>query len=209
VVGRWRPGDGSGCGDEAGCGAVGILCPELARVQRGGHDGQLAFAVEGDDGAVEPDVDLDPLAGIARGTGSPWQLEDSAIEVDRVVAGDLAAVLEDEDPLEPDLGRDRPPGGDRIGRRDGEAGVEAEQVGAEEGVRGGEVVDAGEPELDDEPILERPPQPFDPALRLGGARDDRADAELDEGPSDLAELAGSSSGLEPGFVGAKAPWRSR
>jgi hypothetical protein len=51
----------------------------------------------------------------------------------------------------------------------------------------GPIDDPGQPELDDEAVLERPPQPLDPTLGLGGAGDDRTDPELDEGPPELAE----------------------
>jgi hypothetical protein len=169
-----------------------MLGAELRRVRRGRGDGQLALAVEGDDRAVEADVDLDEPAGIAPAAASRRQLEDPAVEPDRVIPGNLAAVLEDEHPLEPDVGRHRPPGRHRIGRRDIEAGIEARQEGAEEDIRAVAVDDVGQPQLDDQPVLERAPQPLDPALGLSRAGGDRADPELDEGPPDLAELLGST-----------------
>ena len=139
---------------------------ELTRVRRGCHDAQLALTVEGDDRAVEPDMDLDELAGVTRRAGPVRQLEDSPREPDGVVAGDLAAILEDEDSLEPDLGRNGPPGGDRVGRRDREARIVTGQVRAQEGIRAGQIGHAGQPEFRDEAVLEGPPQTLDPTLGL-------------------------------------------
>src|SRR5712691_11532802 len=117
MIGRWCPGQRGGSWVEV------RVCPETVRgaeldgIGRRRGDGQLALAIEGDDRAIEPDVDLDEPAGIAAPAPTRRQLEDAAAEVDGVVASDFAAVLEDEHPLEPDAGRDRPPGRFQIGRR--------------------------------------------------------------------------------------------
>lgn len=95
--------------------------------------------VEGDDQAVEPEVDLDQAPGIVPPATARWQLEDLSVEPDRVVAGDLAAVR----------------------GRHGEAGDETRQEGGQQFVRAGPVAHAGQPQLDDEPTLERAPQPLD------------------------------------------------
>ena len=157
MIGRWRPSERSRCRGERGLGPAAVLGAELDRVGRRGPDGKLAGAVEGDDRAVEPDVDLDEAAGIAPPTATRRQLEDPPVEVDRVVAGDPAAVLEDEDPVEPDVGRDHSPGRQRIRSRDGEAGVEAGQEGGQQLVGASPVSHPGQPELDDEAVLERAP----------------------------------------------------
>jgi hypothetical protein len=52
------------------------LSPELTRIGRGGCGDELPLAIEGDDRAVEPDVNLDSLAGIVRGSGPSGELED-------------------------------------------------------------------------------------------------------------------------------------
>ena len=104
-----------------------------------------------------------------------------------MVPGDLAAVLEDEHPIELDVVEQRPPGGHRIERRDREARVEAGQERGQEGVGAGPVDHPGQTELDHQAVLEGAPQALDPALGLGRAGQDRIDVELDEGAPDLAQ----------------------
>ena len=74
-------------------------------------------------------------------------------------------------------------GGDR------EAAVVPGEVAGQEGVGPVAVVDARETQLRHEPVLERAPEPFDPALGLGAAGGDRADAQLGEGPAQLRRHA--------------------
>src|SRR5438552_8021186 len=154
MVDGWRPGRCSGFGDEARVGPETSLGTELDRVGWRGSDGELARPVEGDDRAIEPEVDLDQAPGIAPAAAPGRQLEGPPVEPDRVVASDLAAVLEDEDPVELDVRRDRPPARHWIGGRDGEPGVEAGQERGQQLVRPGPIGHAGQPELDDEPVLE-------------------------------------------------------
>jgi len=65
MIDRWRPGQRSRSGDEARVGTLALPGPELDRIGRRVGDGEFAPALEGDDRAIEPDVDLDLAAGIA------------------------------------------------------------------------------------------------------------------------------------------------
>ena len=129
MVSRRGPGQGSALEHEIRLGASTAVGPELNRLARRFGDRQLPVAIERHDLAVESDVDLDDPPGIAPVATAGWQLEDPPIELDRVVTGDLAAVLEDEGPIQIDLRREGPPGWSRVGRGHREAGVEAGQEG--------------------------------------------------------------------------------
>jgi predicted nucleic acid-binding Zn-ribbon protein len=154
----------------------------LTRIAGRREGGQPAASVERHDGSVEGLVDLDDLARIVGCPGcEARQLEDPPAESNRVVAGDLAAVLEDEDSLEVDLRRERPPGRDRIDGRHAEPRVVAGNEARQEDIRSVAVVDPGQTQLDDEAILEDPPEAFDPALGLGRGGGDRGDVELGQG----------------------------
>ena len=184
----WRPGERGLGWHEARIDPLTVGGSELDRVERRCRHGQSPLPIVGDDRTIERDMDLDALAGIVGRTGrATGQLQDATIESDGVVLGDLAPVLEDEDPIEPDVVGQRPPGGLRVEGGDREAGVVTTQVLAQEGIGASPIDHAGQPKLHDEPVLERAPQALDPALGLGRAGEDRVDVEFDQRPADLAQ----------------------
>lgn len=94
--------------------------PEPDRV--GGSLGrdEVALAVPYDEPPVEPELELDPLAGSAPSARPGRQLQDRRAGAHGAVTRDDAPVPERADPLEPYVGRQRPPGRDRVGRGDRE-----------------------------------------------------------------------------------------
>jgi len=176
--------------------------PELSGVRRGGSDREVQAIVADPQAAVEPLLDDDRPPGPAPAIAPAGQGEVTARPADRVVPADPAWIVEAEDRLGAQAVGPAAPGRSRVSGRHGEPRVvPIEEVG-QEGVG---VVDRGDPlqaQLDDEPVLERPPQPLDPALRLGRAGADPGDLRLVEGTPDLgqAALAGELLGERRGAV---------
>ncbi len=146
--------------------------------------------------AVESLLEIDRATGPAATVTAAREGERPARPADRRVVGHPAGIVEAEDGRGGEAVGERPPGGLGIGGRDGEPLVVARQVAGEDGVGLLDRRGAGQPELADEPILERAPQALDPALRLRAAGADPADARRVEGPPDLGEavLAGELLG---------------
>jgi hypothetical protein len=114
------------------------------------------------------------------------ELEDDLLHPHGIVESHLAHVVEGADPIEITPARNRPVGAGGDGRRHRELRVEGRQErGGEEGVAHGRRGGSCQGEFDDEAVLERVPEAFDPALRLGAVGDDVVDPEGAEGPPDL------------------------
>jgi hypothetical protein len=119
-------------------------------------------------------------------------LQQTAIELDRVIVGDGPLVLEAADALEIGWGRRMAPCRLGMRRRMGEAGVIAREKPVEHALRLGERTGPSEAEFGDEPILKRAKEAFDAAFPFGGGGRNPADAEFLKGPADLRSLDGSS-----------------
>ncbi len=72
MIGRRHPRHCSGSGNESGVDPETPLGAELDGLGGGRADGELTGTVEGDDRAVEPDVDLDEAPGIAPAAAAGW-----------------------------------------------------------------------------------------------------------------------------------------
>jgi len=167
----------------------GIKRPKLDRVGRSGGPQQNALAIPHDEPSVEPELELDPSTGLAAVARSSRQLEDRRPGPDRPVVGHGAAIAERADPVELGCCRPRSPGRLGVRRWNGKAPVEAANEPGEDTIGRLAISRPGEPELDDESILECPPQALDATLCLGTASGDRADPELGQGASNLGRRA--------------------
>src|SRR5262245_40691707 len=155
-------------------------------------------AVSQDDGAaIEQFTDFDVAARVGASAGPARDLDQARAEAHGVVAGDDARIAAAKDAGE--VARRPAPYGRRRGRAVREAAIEVTEEAREERVGGLAGGDAPQAQFADEPILERAPQPFDPALALRTARLYIADAELLEHP---AEMRG---GLHAGQLLRQAP----
>ena len=138
--------------------------------------------------AIEVGVHLDADTGKAASARSGPELEEAPIELHGVITLDGAVVFEAADAVEVSLGRGRPPGGRGVRGGLREAGIVAREKPVEHALGLRERARLGEPELDDEAILEGAKEPLDQSLRLRGMRTDPADAEFLEGAPDLGGL---------------------
>jgi hypothetical protein len=134
------------------------------------------------------------------GTGA--ELEEAPVELHGVIALDGALVLEGADAVEVCGGWCGPPGGFRVRRRTSESGVVAREKPIEHALGLGERAGVGQPQFDDETILEGAKESFDAALRLWGMGTDPADAEFLEGAPDLGGLGSALELLGHGERGA-------
>jgi len=136
-------------------------------------------------------MDIDPRSRIAAASWARVELQRAPAELDGVVLGDGAAVLEAADAGEGR--RRRAPG--RVGRGGGlgEAGVVAWPEAVKDLLGLGEGPGLREAELDDQAILEGAKEPFDPALALRRGGRDPADAEFSQRTS---HLRGGNGALE-------------
>ena len=162
--------------------------PSGRRPSREGLGGEALAAVIHGERAIEMRMHLDAQAGIAAAARPGLKLEDAAVELHGVIVLDGALVLEGADAVEVSLGRGRPPGRLRVRRGLREAGIVAWEKSVEDALGLREGTRLGEPELDDEAILQGAKEPLDPSLRLRGVRADPADTELLEGAPNLGGL---------------------
>ena len=148
-------------------------------------DRKRLFLGEDSEGAVEALMDLDAGPRIRAPSGIRQDLHVMGPEAHRVVILDGAQVLKAADGGEVEAGGQGPEGRRSFSRGPSEAAIVARDVGGEEGVRPGEVGDAGEAEFTDQPILEGAADPLDAAFGLGGGGGDPLDAQLGEGTANL------------------------
>jgi hypothetical protein len=123
----------------------------------------LATVVHGER-AIQVRMDVDASPGVAAAVRSRPELEQRAVELQRVVVADRAPILEAADAVE--VCRRRAPGWLRIRGGLGEAGVVAWEKAIQDALRVGQRADLGEPKFDDEAILEGAEETLDPALAL-------------------------------------------
>ena len=175
----WRPADGATWGEQ----------PPHAEL--------LAAVIDGQ-GAIQVRMDVDPSTGIAAALG-PWpELQQRAVELQRIVVADRAAMFEATNALE--VGRCGAPRRRGVSGRLREAGIVAWEKALEHALRVGERAGVREPEFDHEAVLEGAEETLDPALALGGGGGDPADAEFMQGAADLGggdgtlELEGAALG---------------
>lgn len=142
----------------------------------------LATVVDGER-AVEEGVDIDTRASVAAPPWAGMDLQEGAIELDRVVVGDGARVLEAADAGE--VSGRRAPRGLKRGWGVGEARVVARPEAVKDTLGLGESPRLGEAEFDDEAILEGAKEPFHASLALRRGSGDPADAEFLERTPDL------------------------
>ena len=143
--------------------------------------------------AVGIEVDFDPRLDEMRAHRAFRDLQFQPPERHAVVVADLALLLDAEDVVEIDPG-DRGEGGARLSLRRSEARIVLRKIDlAEEGVGLFDRRDPGEPELVDQPVLQRPERPLraSPGLRRIGAN--VLDPELLERPADLRQAIAAIS----------------
>ena len=147
---------------------------------------ELVATVRHSKGAIQMRMDVDAQSSITAAAGAGAQLEKAAVQLHGVIVMDGPLVLETADAVEV-RGSWPPPG---IGLRGGvgEAGIVARAKPVEDPLRLGQRAGMGEPEFDDEAILESAKEPFHPTLALGGGGRDPADPEFLEGAPDLRGL---------------------
>lgn len=138
--------------------------------------------------AIQMGVNVNAGAGIAAAAWPGAELKETPVELHGVVVLDGALVLEGADALKVAVGRGRPPGRLRVRRGLREAGIVAREKSVEDALGLREGTRLGEPELDDEAILQGAKEPLDPSLRLRGVRADPADTEFLEGAPNLGGL---------------------
>lgn len=158
-------------------------------------------------GAIQMCVDVDAHSRVAAAARAGVELEETPIELDRVIVLDGAPVLEGADPVEGGLGRRWTPGWFRLRGGVGEARIVAWEKPIEYPLGFFERTGMREAQLDHEAILEGAKEALDAAFPLRRRGRDPADAEFPKGPADLG-LAGDAAELliqgerEPG-IGAK------
>lgn len=173
----------------SGTGAAMAPSPQRFGVRAGQSlGGETVTAREDGEGAIEPLVDLDggPSIGPAPSIGE--DLEVMRSEAHGVVVAHAATVLEAAHRGEIETVRDGTKGGGSLRRGASEALIMAGQIGREEGIGTGEIVDPGEAQFADQAILEGAPEALDAALGLGRGGRDPLDAQLGEGPTDLGGI---------------------
>jgi hypothetical protein len=127
--------------------------PQLDRIERRERHRKFTLAVEDDDRAVEPEMDLDHPTDIA-GATHPGQGQDPPTERDRVIMGNLAPVLTRRTPA-----RDghRPARLAKAGTGSAAGTVNpafvAGKPGGQEGIGRIPVADLRQAQLDHQPIL--------------------------------------------------------
>lgn len=125
-----------------------------------------ALVVHGE-AAVEPLMDVDVAPSEADPGWPGEELESVFAELDGIVGGHGAYVLEGEQFLQPRSRGERTIGSAFPGCRDREPSVEARQEVPEDLIRFLDRRRMLEPELSHQAILERAPQSFDPSFSLG------------------------------------------
>jgi hypothetical protein len=134
-------------------------------------------------------VDLDPRFDEVR---AHWAFRDLQLQRpvgDAIVVADLPLLFDAQDLVEVDA-RDRREGRALAGRLDRKAGVVGWQIDlADEGVGRLDLGYAGEPELLDQSILQRPERPLRTAPRLRRIGSDMFDPQLRQRPADLGRTA--------------------
>ena len=143
---------------------------------------RLATVVHGER-AIQACMDIDARPRIAVAVRSRAQLQQRTIQLQRVVVADGAPILEAADAVEV-RGRGAP---GRLGIRGGlgEAGIVAREKAIQEALGVGQRGGPGEPEFDDEAVLEGAEETLDPTLALGGGGGNPPDAELMQGATNL------------------------
>jgi hypothetical protein len=147
--------------------------------------GDAAALVEDGERAIEALVDGDAGFRIAPAARAWGDIDEVGAEADRIVVIDRGGIVKAADGIEVQVCGDGAPSGAGLGRRFGEAAVEARQKSGEDPVRlfqGGGVREA---ELDHEPVLTGAPQPLDAAFRLRRLGANPLDPELMNGAADL------------------------
>src|SRR5207244_12884812 len=160
------------------------LCAQLA-VRGGGSRGDDGVAWRGAPAPVEQLADFDALVAVAATARPGRDVQHHARQVDRVVVQHGGRVAEAAHAVEINTPAQRAPRGGGVLRRNGEAPVVHGSVALEDRVRLRARARAGEPELRDEAILERAPEPLDPPLRLRRERVDGLDRQRLERLADL------------------------
>jgi hypothetical protein len=156
--------------------------PMSAGEARGGE----GLAAIGDsDGAIQMRVDVDAGAGEAAPSRPGAELDEAAIQLDRVIVLDGAAVFEATHAREGGPRWCGAPGGGRVRGGVGEAGIVTGEQAVDDALGLGERARLGESQFNDEAILEGAEEALNPTLRLWGVSPDPRDAEFLKRPSDL------------------------
>jgi len=163
-------------------------------------DGQPLTVIIHGDGAIKTQMDVDPGAGIRAAAGAGEQVQQTIADLDRIVVGNGALLLETTDRLE-DLGRwGGSPRGREVHGAPREAGIVAREKARQDALRVRERLRVREAQFGDEPVLKGAKEPFDTAFSLGRVGGDPADAQFLERAADLrgvvvpAELLGERHG---------------
>lgn len=160
-----------------------LKMPDASVRARQARDAQSLAAVIDGQRAIEVRVDVDPRAGIAAAAAAGVDLQGPVAELKRIIGGDGAAMLEAADARE--VGRGGPPRRLRVRRGVGEVSVVARSEALKDALSLGEGRGLGEPQFDDEAILQRAKEPLHATFALGRGSRDPADAEFLEGAADL------------------------
>lgn len=142
-----------------------------------------------DENIIKTQVDVDSGSGVTALSRSGRELEHVAKNADGVVVLDGPLVFEAADALE--MAGGGAPGRLRLGRRMGEALIEARKKSHEDALRLGQRADLGEAELTDEAILQGAKEPLHAAFPLGRVSWDPLNAQLLKRPADLRDGFGA------------------
>lgn len=133
--------------------------------------------------SVQLSVDVHAYPGVAAAIGTGMELEDSAIDLQGVVVSDRAAILKAADAVE--VGRSRLPCRLRMRGGQSETRIVTREKAIDDALRLREGAGLGEPQFDDEPILEGAEEAFHPPLPLGRGRRDPANPQFLQGAANL------------------------
>lgn len=145
-------------------------------------------------------MNIDAGAGVAAARRAWLELEQCAVELERIVLADRTSVLEAADAVE--IGGRGAPGRLRVSGRLREARIVAREKPIEHALGVGERAGLREPEFDDEAVLEGAEEALDPSLAFRGRGGDPANAELMQG---AADLGGGDGPFELGGPALRGP----
>jgi len=154
--------------------------------------GEGLAAIGDSDGPIQMRVDVDASAGEAASTRPGAELDEAAVQLHRVIVLDGAAVFEATYALEGGPRWSRAPGGGQLRGWVREAGIVTGEQAVDDSLGLGECARVGEPQFDDEAILEGAEEALNPTFRLWGVSSDPLNAEFLKRASDLGLPRGAA-----------------
>lgn len=159
----------------------------------------LAAVIDGER-PIQVGMDIDASAGVAAPVGAGPELQQRAVQLERIVLADRTPILEAANAIE--MGGRGAPGWLGIRRRLGKAGIVAREKSIEDALGVGERAGLRKPQFDDEAVLEGAKETLDASLAFRGRGRDPADAQLMQRAPDLG---GGDGALELGRPGLRGP----